>query len=458
MENRVLRQLPAVDRVLAEPVAAAAAAAYSRREVVGAVRSVIDELRARLRAGETADVEPGAVAAMAVARLGSSLRRVVNATGVVLHTNLGRAPLPAAAGQALLAAALGYVNLEYDLADGRRTAREEHITGLLCRLTGAQEAMVVNNNAAAVLLALNTLACGREVIVSRGQLVEIGGSFRLPEVMAAGGCRLVEVGTTNRTYLSDYAGAITDRTAVLLRVHPSNFVIRGYQHQPAAAELAALARERGLVFMEDLGSGLLLDLPGHGERTVQAALADGAEVVTFSGDKLLGGPQAGLLAGGACIGPMRKNPLARALRVDKLTLSALEATLRLYYDPARARTAVPALAALTDGPEVLRTRARRLARRLRQVAGGRCAVRVQPVTAPAGGGSLPGTELPGYGIVLTYPGGAAALEAALRRAPTPVVARVVGDGVVLDVRTIADEEQPAVAAALAHALGTGERS
>ncbi|MEW6523666.1 MAG: L-seryl-tRNA(Sec) selenium transferase [Bacillota bacterium] len=460
MTMHLLRQLPSVDQVLA----VAGTTRYSRRELVDAIRQVLEGLRQRIRSGEPVPgVDTSTVALLALNLLQRTipgLRPVVNATGIILHTNLGRARLAEDACRAVEKAARGYTNLEYDLETGERGSRHGHVRELLTRLTGAEEALVVNNNAAAVLLVLNTLSCGREVIVSRGQLVEIGGSFRLPAVMESGGCRLVEVGTTNRTYLSDYESAITPQTALILRVHPSNFVISGYHHEPTGRELAQLAARHNLPLVEDLGSGVLVDLSPLGlpaERTVSMALEEGAGVVTFSGDKLLGGPQAGVICGlRHLVEAARKNALARALRVDKLTLAALEATLRLYYDPGRARAAIPTLAALSAAPAQLKKRARRLCRRLSAIPGHGCRISVEEAKAPVGGGSLPGVELLGFVVRVEPPFSVNRLEAGLRLAPVPVVGRVEGGALLLDVRTIADDEFSYVEQALVLALGEQE--
>jgi len=462
LRSDLLRQLPSVDRVLA----AAGPHTYARKELVEAIRRVLDDLRRCIRSGEpVSSLDAGSVARSALELLRGNpagMRSVVNATGVILHTNLGRARLSEAACRAVSGAARDYTDLEYDLETGERSARHRRVRALLATLAGAEDVLVVNNNAAAVLLVLNTLAKGREVIVSRGQLVEIGGGFRLPAVMESSGCRLVEVGTTNRTYLSDYEAAVTSQTALFLRVHPSNFVISGYHHEPDGRELAALAARHGLPLVEDLGSGVMVDLSHWGlpaERSVSAALEAGAGVVTFSGDKLLGGPQAGIICGlRHWVEPAGTNPLARALRVDKLTVAALEATLRLYYDPVEARTAIPTLAALSVPPAQLLARARRLARRLARIPGHGCTITVAEARAPVGGGSLPGTELLGSVVRVESPIPVQVLESRMRRAPFPVIGRVEGGALLLDVRTMADAEFSHVEHALAAALGGREET
>jgi L-seryl-tRNA(Ser) seleniumtransferase len=415
-----LRALPSVDRL---------ATAVARAELA--------ERRAAIVAGTTdgADLVEGAQA-----RLRPHLRRVLNATGVVVHTNLGRAPLAVEARRAVMAAATGYSNLEYDLASGTRGSRHDHVEALACELTGAEAAIVVNNCAAAVLLAVAALAGrGSEAIVSRGQLVEIGGKFRVPDVVAQAGARLVEVGTTNRTRLEDYRSAIGPDTAVVLRVHQSNFRTVGFVEDVAIEELAAL----GPPVIDDVGSGVLgddLELLA-GEPPVRRSVRAGAALTAFSGDKLLGGPQAGLLVGtSAAVAACRRHPLARAVRIDKLSLAALEATLLLHRDPELARRELPALAMLLAEPEALRARAEALA----AGTGGS----VTEALARVGGGTLPLLELPGP-VVAIDPGprGADALAAALRAGDPPVVGRIAGGRLLLDPRTLAEEElEPAITA------------
>ncbi|HEY3314604.1 MAG TPA: L-seryl-tRNA(Sec) selenium transferase [Bacillota bacterium] len=460
-----LRHLPSVDQVWRIVEGHGGLSGLPRNLVIMEIRQLLDLARAgdsglasRLAGLDDRRQVTDLIAAEVSARLRSKgkggPRRVINATGVTLHTNLGRAVLARPAREALAAVAAGYSDLELDLMTGERGSRLDHVEGLLRELTGAEAALVVNNNAAAVMLALDTLAAGREVVVSRGQLVEIGGAFRVPAVMSKGGARLVEVGTTNKTYLRDYEEAITPETALLLRVHTSNYKVIGFTAEVGLDGLVALGRRRGLVVMEDLGSGALIDLAARGlpaEPTVQQSVKAGAEVVTFSGDKLLGGPQAGLAVGcREVIAKMRSNQLMRALRADKLTLAALVATLRLYLEPERAEREIPTLAALLADPADLVQKARRLARRLRARAAALGPFTVVPGTSPAGGGSLPAVDLPTWLVALTpsrpeLP--AQAIEAGLRRADPPVIARVSQGQVLLDVRTIADEEFPVVVAA-----------
>jgi L-seryl-tRNA(Ser) seleniumtransferase len=437
-----LRALPPVDRLAAELAAEAGATPAA---ATSAARAVLEGRRAELLAGEEGDAD---LLARARERLGSSLRRVLNATGVVVHTNLGRAPLAAAARDAVARAAEGYANLELDLAGGERGSRQAHVEGLLCELTGAEAALVVNNGAGATLLAAAAMTGGHpecEIVVSRGQLVEIGGGFRIPEVVAQAGARLVEVGTTNRTRLGDYAAAVGPQTGAVLRVHPSNFRVLGFTQEVAIEALCEL----GVPVIDDVGSGLLAPDPTGllaGEPDVRRSVRAGAALVTCSGDKLLGGPQAGLLVGrsdaiAACAG----HPLARALRLDKLSLAALQATLALHRDPEAARAAVPVLAMLHAGPAELAARARRLA----QASGGE----VVDAVARVGGGALPLLELAGPAVALpVLPAGPDALARALRAGEPPVVGRVEDGRVLLDPRTLTDAEADLAGAAAAAAV------
>jgi L-seryl-tRNA(Ser) seleniumtransferase len=450
-----LRRLPSVDRLLQEEAVRALVARYSRPLVLDAVRATLAAERAAVRAG--AAPRPlaalaAAVSAQAAALAGPRLRRVLNATGVILHTNLGRAPLAATALAATAEVAGGYSNLEYDLAAGERGSRHEHVTDRLQRLTGAPAALVVNNNAGAVLLALAALAAGREVIVSRGQLVEIGGGFRVPDVLRQSGARLVEVGTTNRTYIEDYAQAITPDTALLLRVHPSNFQLRGFVHSASAAELVALGRRHGLPVVDDLGSGSLLDTAAYGlahEPMVQESVAAGMSLVCFSGDKLLGGPQAGVIVGEAeLIARLRRHPLTRALRPDKLTLAALAATLD-HYVRGEAPTTIPLWRMITAPLEALDARAARVAAVLRAVG---LDAAVEDGRSTVGGGSLPEETLPSRVVAVRAPS-EAALAARLRQATPPVIARLERDRLLLDLRTVLPEEDDLLLAALRTAVG-----
>jgi len=449
---RGLRALPQVQRLLEGPDAQPLIREFSRPAVTAALRATLDHVRATLRGGGVAP-EPVALIAEAHRRLLEGrrpvLRRVINASGIVLHTNLGRAPLAPEAVEAAAEAARGYSNLEFDLVAGGRGARGQGVEPLLCALAGAEAALAVNNNAAAVLLALSALAGGGEVIVSRGELVEIGGGFRIPDVIRQGGARLVEVGSTNKTRLADYRAAITGETRMLLKVHRSNFRVLGFTAEASVGELAALAREHGLLVMEDLGSGTLADLRPLGHRhepTVPEALAAGADLVAFSGDKLLGGPQAGVLVGRrAAIDPLRRHPLLRALRLDKMTLAALEATLRLHRD---APSRLPVLRMLGQTEADLQGRAERLAALL----DGTAEAEVVPSEGYAGGGALPGEGVASRAVSLAIPG-LAAEEAArrLRNHHPAVVGRIAGGRLLLDMLAVSEAELPEIAAALRQA-------
>ena len=372
-------------------------------------------------------------------------RRVINGTGVIIHTNLGRSVLPEAALQSLLHAGGRYSNLEYNLATGKRGSRYSLVEELLCELTGAESALVVNNNAAAVLLVLETLATGREVIVSRGQLVEIGGSFRIPDVMARSGAHLVEVGATNRTHVHDYKAAITEETGLLLKVHCSNYRIIGFTSTVSNEELVQLGNEHGLPVMEDLGSGCFVDLSCFGlekEPTVQEVVASGVDVVTFSGDKLLGGPQAGIILGStALVDQIKKNPLNRAMRIDKFTLAGLESILRCYRDPRTVFEKIPTLAMISAPKDVLNRRAKRLVRRLKKSIGETCTVTITDIMSRVGGGAMPEQNLPSRGVAL-HPGNmsVSSLESRLRILEIPIIGRIEEDRLLLDMRTIADDE------------------
>jgi L-seryl-tRNA(Ser) seleniumtransferase len=461
----LLRQLPQVDDLLRHPALAPAVAPLPRSLAAAVVRRVLETQRQLINTAPPealpAELDEAALlrslieAFLAAAK--PSLRRVVNATGVVIHTNLGRSPLGEAALAQVLAAAAHYSTLEYDLARGARGSRQDHLEGVLKELTGADGVLVVNNNAAAVLLTLNTLAPAKEVIISRGQLVEIGGSFRLPEIMAASGAILREVGTTNKTYLKDFEKAITSETAILLKVHPSNFRVTGFTHEVTLTEMVDLGRRYDLCVVEDLGSGCLVDLSKYGlekEPTVQETLKTGADLVLFSGDKLLGGPQAGLILGNRdVVRSLRNNPMTRALRPDKMTLAALEATLRLYLEEPRALAAIPALRMLTRPVAALDRQARALARRVRRRFGERLTVAVVKSEGRAGGGALPQAALPSRALSLSAPPLAPQeLEARLRQADTPVIGRVEHGVVVLDLSTLLPGDQEAIMAGLEEAL------
>ena len=458
------RGLPAVDRLIS--VVMARPADLPRWAAAEAARRVLEEERKRLSGERPPGEGPGLdqLAARAAA-LAASIAvprptRVVNATGIVLHTNLGRAPLAPGAAAAVAAAAASYGDLELDLETGRRGDRLGAVSRKLALLSGAEAAFAVNNNAAALFLALNTLALGREVIVSRGELVEIGGSFRVPAIMERAGVRLVEVGSTNRTHRADYERAIGPDTALLLKVHTSNFEQRGFVSEVGLAELSEVGRAHGLPVLEDLGSGTLVDLAAHGfpaEADARGRLSLGADLVCFSGDKLLGGPQAGILLGSSeSIAAMRRNPAARALRLDKLSLAALDWTLAAYLD-GRAESEVPVLRQLLEPASALEARARSLAERLTRAAGDSARVAAAPDRGLVGGGSLPGLELDTWVVTLAAAVGADAIAARLRRARDPVLARVRDDAVVIDVRTLLDDDDARVEAAVREAFATGVR-
>ena len=445
-------RLPAVDRVLGWPGLAAQIAEFGRAPVLAAVRAELAACRAAGQLPDAATLQ-SAILARAAAASQAHLRPVFNLTGTVLHTNLGRAPLPAQALAAISAVASGACNLEYDLAAGQRGDRDDAVEGLLCQLTGAEAATVVNNTAAALVLVLATLARQKEVIVSRGELIEIGGAFRLPDIMRAAGCRLREVGTTNRTHLRDHAEAINRRTAMLLKVHTSNYRIEGFSAAADEAALAALCREHGLPFVVDLGSGALIDLAGLGlpqEPTPASVLAKGASLVLFSGDKLLGGPQAGIIVGSAAlIARLNKSPLKRALRCGKLTLAALEAVLRLYADPSRLVAQLPTLRLLARAAPQIEALAQRLQPALAAwlaSAVGPGGVEVLPVLSQIGSGALPVDRLPSFALRLSPPPPARGagrwldgLSQRLRDLPLPVIGRIADGALLLDLRCLEDE-------------------
>jgi L-seryl-tRNA(Ser) seleniumtransferase len=439
-------RLPAVDRVLRSEGAGELIARYGRPLVLDAVRKTLAERRLSYETASVAAVVEASGTALA-RTMQPSQRRVFNLTGTVLHTNLGRAQLPEEAIAAASAAMREATTLEYDLVTGRRGERDDHVAGWLTRLTGAEAALAVNNNAAALVLALNTLADRRETIVSRGELIEIGGSFRLPDIMARAGTKLREVGTTNRTHLADFAAAIGPETGLILKVHTSNYAIEGFTAAAPAAKLAALAREHGIPFVEDLGSGSLIDLEGWGlphEPIAAEALAQGADLVTFSGDKLLGGPQAGLVVGRAdLIERLARNPLKRALRLDKMRLAALEAVLRLYADPDRLAERLPTLRLLVRPSSEIAAAGRRVLPAVEEALGGIAEVSLVDTRSQIGSGALPVSLLPSTGLALrpVGPSGAAveALAHALRALPVPVIGRIEAGRVLLDLRCLEDE-------------------
>ena len=452
--RELLKGLPKIDEMMLLLERREEIAGFPRELVKEACRSVVEALRGRILAdkgkgGELRLPTQEASAQQAAQILDGfgryRLRRVINATGVILHTNLGRAPLCREALERISEVARGYSNLEYDLNSGERGLRYDHVRQLLCALTGAEDALVVNNNAAAVLLVLNSLAEGREAIVSRGELIEIGGEFRIPDVMEKSGARLKEVGTTNRTRLADYERAVGPETGLILKVHTSNFRIMGFTEEADLPPLVALGKKHGLPVMDDLGSGCLIELDRYGlerEPTVRDTLATGVDVVTFSGDKLLGGPQAGIILGKTkTLDKIRKNPLNRALRIDKLTLAALEATLVKYLRPEEALADIRVLRALTEPLEAVKGRAKRLAALLRRTLPEGLTISFINGVSMAGGGSLPTQEIPTVLIGICAKSlSAAALEEGLRKWKTPIIVRVADDRVLLDARTLDAQE------------------
>ncbi len=420
------------------------------------IRKVLDRTRQQILAGNNVLSESLALPRLLISIKDeintlqqAQFRRVINGTGVIIHTNLGRSILPESTMVMLHQAGRRYSNLEFNLESGKRGSRYTLVEELLCELTGAESALVVNNNAAAVLIVLETLARDREVIVSRGQLVEIGGSFRIPDVMARSGARLVEVGATNRTHLRDYRSAVTEETGLLLKVHCSNYRIIGFTSEVSNEELVALGRECGLPVVEDLGSGCFVDLSPFGlekEPTVQEVVKSGVDVVTFSGDKLLGGPQAGIILGTReVVDRIKSNPVNRAMRIDKFTLAALESILRFYRDPRTVFDNIPTLAMISAPVERVDRRAKRLARRLRKNIGSHCSVTVVDMMSRVGGGAMPEQNLASRGVALQPIGmGVSHLEAELRGLEVPVISRIVDDQLLLDMRTIADDEVPLV--------------
>ena len=440
------RDLPSVNALLESAGVRSLLELHPRRVVLEAVRSAVNAARNQGAAQRTDQQWVASIASAVQSLSQPSLRRVINATGVVLHTNLGRAPLAESAVKAIADIAAGFSNLEYDLATGERGSRYSHCVGLLRQLTGAEDALVVNNCAAAMVLALNALAQRKEVLVSRGELVEIGGSFRIPDIMARSGAKLVEVGTTNRTH-DDYRGAITPRTAAIVKVHRSNFAIEGFTSDVSVDRLTFIAAEHGLPVIHDLGSGLMVSLDEYGlkgEPTASMALEAGASLVLMSGDKLLGGPQAGIILGAAnLITKLRKNPFARAMRVDKLTLSALEATLRLYLEPEKAIREIPVLAMLTAPVSEIQARAEVVAARLR---GTGIEANVAGSSASVGGGAFPTAAIPSRAIVFSTK--AKELEEKLRLGEPAVIGRISEGNLLLDLRSVLPREDDLLAEAI----------
>lgn len=443
-----LSELPSVDRLLSSDMGNRLVVRYGRQQVAGSVRSLLDEIRSAFKA--RGDDIPGAddILAAAARRLSAAsrplLRPVINLTGTVLHTNLGRAPLPNEAVELMARIATEPSNLEFDLAAGKRGDRDTHIENLIVEITGAEAATVVNNNAAAVLLVLNTLALGKEVPVSRGELVEIGGSFRIPEIMSRSGCQLIETGATNRTHLADYEKVIGNDTALLMKVHTSNYEIRGFTTSVSERALAELAHARGLPLVTDLGSGTLIDLTRYGlpaEPTVQDTLRQGSDLITFSGDKLLGGPQAGIIVGKRdLIDALKANPIKRALRADKITIAALFEVLKLYRDPDSLPRRLPALRLLTRSPEDILITAKLLLPEFVRCLGAIATVSINAAQSQVGSGSLPLDTLPGYAIIITpfTPGDKTLQQIALafRRLPIPVIGRIHDGRLLFDLRAL----------------------
>ena len=452
--NELLRKIPKVDELLRCRELEGLTARHGDHAVKKAVRAELDGLRGEILAGQAGDVPTVEQICHGVAgrvRQDSlpSFRRVINGTGIILHTNLGRACLSEQAAAAVYDAARGYSNLEYDLQTGKRGSRYSHVEAILCRLTGAESALVVNNNAAAVLLVLSALTKGGQVIVSRGELVEIGGSFRIPEIMESCGAQLKEVGATNKTHLRDYESAICEQTRALMKVHTSNYRIIGFSQTPALSELVELGHSRGLPVIEDLGSGSLLELNRFGiqdEPNVQDSIRAGVDVVSFSGDKLLGGPQAGIILGKkAYLDILKKHPLNRAMRVDKMTLAALEATLRSYESGAEQE--IPVVAMLSAEQEMLRPRAQRLLAMLRDAG---LEGEILPTEGYLGGGSVPNQSLPSWAVA--FGGGVNDLEEKLRKGATPIIGRIHEGKYLLDVRTLLDSDFETIVQAVREAL------
>lgn len=460
-----LRLLPSVQHCLAYLESEPDTALIPARRLTHCSRLFLEELRQAVLGGERRQALTRPLILAELHRFVQeyhqpSLRRVLNASGIIIHTNLGRSLLPPELGPLLAETASAYSNLELNLKTGKRGSRYSHVEALLCELTGAEAALVVNNNAAAVLIALETLAKGKEVVVSRGQLVEIGGSFRIPDVMARSGAQLVEVGATNRTHLADYEAAINTETALLLKVHCSNFRIIGFTGEVALPDLVALGREHSLPVMEDLGSGCFIDLSRFGlmkEPTVQETVAAGVDLATFSGDKLLGGPQAGILVGRReIIRRIQKNPLNRALRIDKLTLAALEATLRLYLDEDQALARIPTLRMISEKADSVKKRSERFMNMAAAALSGLCTLELRSMSSQVGGGALPAQDLASWGLACkplrTLHLETHQLERRLRQTTIPVLARMEHEALYLDMRTIAQEEEALLVNSLREAL------
>jgi len=470
-KQQMLSSIPSVDELLKLDEIQILCDRYPRSMVLECIREYLNEYRKLVLGLKDEDLKPVAynqeallegIAAKIHHAMSNKLVNVINATGVVLHTNLGRAVLSEKAKESLWHIACRYSNLEFELETGKRGSRYSHVEDIICRLTGAEAAMVVNNNAAAVMLVLSTMAKGKEVIVSRGQLVEIGGSFRVPDVMVQSGAVLKEIGTTNKTHLWDYEAAVNEHTAAFMKVHTSNYRILGFTKEVESEELVELGKKLDLPVIEDLGSGVLLDMQKYGlpyEPTVQSAVKAGMDVVTFSGDKMLGGPQAGIIVGQKqYIEGMRKNPLTRAFRIDKLTLAALEATFKLYLDEESAIKEIPVLRMLTISKEELHQKAKRLYNKLLMKLGDKCSIAVIDEFSEVGGGSMPMHKMPTKAVSITAPDlSVDKLEEALRGYTTPVVGRINKDRLIIDVRTVFEEEIDMIVEALEWVLN-GEKT
>ncbi len=465
-QQQRLRQLPGVDQLLEWTREDGELSDVPRAVQVSAARETVDGLRRRILQNgnevSSQSLEPAALRTRMKSYVAKAMRpnlvRTINATGVVVHTNLGRSRLADAALANVDAVARHYSNLEFDLAAGKRGSRYQAVADILCEVSGAEAGLVVNNNAGAVLIALNTLAQGKDVIVSRGELVEIGGAFRIPDVMEKSGARLKEVGTTNRTHPRDYANAIDAHTGLLLKVHKSNYAVVGFTKEVSLSELSALGRQHQIPVMEDLGSGTFIDFSRYGlakEPTVQDSVSAGVDVVTFSGDKLLGGPQGGLIVGRkSLVEKIKTNPLNRAMRIDKMTLAALESTLRLYRDPRQAVSAIPTLRMITTTLATLQTRAQALHESLARLADPRLKLDFADSFSRAGGGALPLLKIPTCCVTVQVEGlTAGALEKALRRRQPPIIARIENDTLLLDPRTLEDDEFPLIHSAIEYILG-----
>lgn len=460
-KNELLSKLPKVDLILSDD-SIKSINGITRNIIVESVRETLDSLRNDILSGKVSAIDYKEIIessiTLAERKNQMHLRNVINATGTVLHTNLGRAVLSKNAVDAVVAVSKGYSNLEYNLDCGTRGSRYNHVEELICKITGCEAAMVVNNNAAAVMLALSTLCKGKEAIVSRGQLVEIGGSFRIPSVMEMSGAKLIEVGTTNRTHLYDYENAINENTAVILKVHQSNYRIVGFTEEVSIEDLYGLSIKHNIPVIEDIGSGVFIDMSKYGlqyEPTVQNSIKKGIDVVTFSGDKMLGGPQAGIIAGKRkYVDLMKKNQLTRALRIDKMTLAALEATLRLYLDEDEAVKKIPGLFMLTSDAQYLNKKAHKLLKMIRTRSKGRISAEVKKDVSMVGGGAMPGETMDTF-VVSVNPKNLTPdeLDKKLRKSKIPVVSRIYKDEIYFDVRTIFDDELKIIADEIANIAG-----